>query len=195
MKIQAKTKELLGVAGALLLVLWVSGAADKPAWVALFNGKDLKGWIGMNDVQGEVVDGNLRVGKGMGWLRLEKEYKDFILEFEWRALEEQYDSGIYFRAPLEGKPWPDAGFQVNLRYNALGALVKNRKTIVPAETPKLPINQWHKLRLEARGKKAKLVINGEDNWETDLLDRETGYLGIQIEGKAFDFRNIRLQEL
>lgn len=180
---------------AIAALLAFNTHAAEGQWVELFNGKDLTGWIPMNDVKGEVVDGNLKVGKGMGWLRLEKEYKDFILEFEWRAYEEDYDSGIYMRAPLDGKPWPDAGFQVNLRYNALGALVKNRKTIVPAETPKLPINKWHKMRIEVRGKKAKLTINDEANWETDLIDREKGYIGIQIENKTFDFRKIRIQEL
>lgn len=169
-------------------------AADGP-WIPLFNGKDLTGWTGVNGVTAEVVDGNLQVGKGMGWLRTEKEYKDFILELEFRPLEEQYDSGIYIRSGLEGKPWPQDGWQINLRYNMLGGLVKNNKTMVPAESPKLPVNQWHKLRLEVRGKKAKLILNGEDNWETDLVDDVKGYLGIQIENKKFDFRNIRLQAL
>lgn len=183
---------LLGIFMALA-VTNVNAATGQ--WVNLFNGKDLTGWIPVHDVKPAVVDGCLQIHKGMGWLRLEKTYKDFILEFEWRAYDDDYDSGIYMRAPLEGKPWPDAGFQVNLRYNALGALVKNRKTIVPAETPKLPINKWHKMRIEVRGNKAKLIINGEDNWETDLIDRPEGYIGIQIEDKKFDFRNIRIMEL
>ncbi|MCX8155378.1 MAG: DUF1080 domain-containing protein [Verrucomicrobiae bacterium] len=183
---------------ALSIILGLTAYSTQAAsgqWVNLFNGKDLTGWIPVHDVKPEVVEGNLQIHKGMGWLRLEKQYKDFILEFEWRAYEEDYDSGIYMRAPLDGKPWPDAGFQVNLRYNALGALVKNRKTIVPAETPKLPINKWHKMRIEVRGNKAKLFINDEPNWETDLIDRPEGYIGIQIEDKKFDFRNIRIMEL
>lgn len=194
MKNITATMARLGCVLALtLLVSGVSAADGK--WVELFNGKDTTGWIEVNGVKGAVVDGNLQVHKGMGWLRLEKQYKDFILEFEWRAYDEDYDSGIYMRAPLEGKPWPDAGFQVNMRYNALGALVKNRKTIVPAETPKLATNKWHKIRIEVRGKNAKLFVNGEANWDTDLIDRPEGYIGIQIEDKKFDFRNVRIQEL
>ncbi|WCJ61103.1 DUF1080 domain-containing protein [Fontisphaera persica] len=188
-------KAHLGILGLCLgLAVWNAQAAAGQ-WVNLFNGKDLTGWIAVHDIKPEVVEGNLQIHKGMGWLRLEKQYKDFILEFEWRAYDEDYDSGIYMRAPLDGKPWPDAGFQVNLRYNALGALVKNRKTIVPAETPKLPINKWHKMRIEVRGNKAKLFINDEANWETDLVDRPEGYIGIQVEDKKFDFRNIRIMEL
>ena len=82
-----------------------------------------------------------------------------------------------------------------MRYNMLGGLVRDNKTLVPAEIPKLPINKWHKMRIEVKGKKAKLIINGEDNWTTDLIENEKGFLGIQVENYKFDFRNIRIQEL
>jgi hypothetical protein len=165
---------------------------DQAKWESLFNGQDLKGWVPVHDVTFEVKDGNLRLVKGMGWLRTEKQFKDFVLEFECRALEEQYDSGIFLRAGLEGKPWPKDGWQLNLRYNQLGGLVKGYVTVVPAETPKAPVNKWVKFRVEVRGKKVKLTVDGEDAWETDKMDAVEGYLGIQAENKAFDFRNIRV---
>jgi hypothetical protein len=173
----------------------VSAADETGSWVPLFNGKDLNGWAGVNDVTFEVKDGNLALVKGMGWLRTEKEYGDFILELEWRAHDKDYDSGIFLRCPLEGKPWPKDGWQVNLRHNAVGALVKGYKTILPAETERQPVDKWVKMQLEVRGTKATLTVNGEKAWEYDKLDRATGYLGIQAEDKAFDFRNIRLKEL
>lgn len=171
------------------------GAGADAKWISLFNGKDLAGWVVMNDATFEVKDGNLRLVKGMGWLRSDKEYDDFVVEVEWRALEEQYDSGIFFGCGLEGKPWPKQNWQLNLRYNMIGGLVKSSKVMVPAETPKMPINQWVKLRLEVKGKKATLDVDGERAWETDLVEGHHGYLGIQAENKAFDFRNFRLQEL
>jgi len=149
----------------------------------------------MNDAQFAVTTGNLSLVTGMGWLRWGKEYKDFVLELEWRALVSGYDSGIYLRAGKEGKPWPNDGWQVNLLGAALCGLVKGFKTIVPAETPRMPLNQWVKLRIEVRGKKVSLQVDGEPAWEYDGLDVESGYLGIQAEDKAFDFRNIRMQEL
>jgi 3-keto-disaccharide hydrolase len=164
-------------------------------WQSLFNGQDLKGWVPVHDVTFEVKDGNLRLVKGMGWLRSDQQYKDFILEFEWRALDEQYDSGFFLRAGLPGNPWPTAGWQLNLRYSQVGALVKGFRTVVAAETPKAPVNKWVKFRVEAKGNRVKLIVDGEDAWETDKLDVERGYIGIQAENKAFDFRNIRIQEL
>lgn len=174
----------------------VRAAEDKDAkWESLFNGKDLTGWVGVNDVKFEVKEGNLQLVRGMGWLRTEKEYGDFVLELEWRALVEKYDSGIYIRSGKDGKPWPDGGWQVNLRYDRLCGLVKGYKAIVPSETEKKPLNQWVKLRLEVKGKKITCFVDGEKAWEYNELDREKGFIGFQAEEKAFDFRNVRLQEI
>ncbi len=182
--------------GCLVLSQASLPAADKDGqWESLFNGKDLKGWVAVHDVTFEVKDGNLRLVKGMGWLRTEKEYSDFILECEWRALDEKYDSGIFIRSDLAGKPWPTNGWQVNLRYDALGGLVKGYRSVVPAETPRMPLNKWVKFRLEVKGKKVTLDVDGERAWEYDALDRARGYIGIQAENKSFDFRNLRIQEL
>jgi len=128
-------------------------------------------------------------------LRTEKQYSDFILEVEWRALVPEYDSGFFIRAELNGEPWPKSAWQVNLKDNSLGALVKGTKTVVPAETPRAPVGKWVKFRLEVRGKKISLDVDGEHAWEFAELDAERGYLGIQVENKAFEFRNLRIQEL
>lgn len=164
-------------------------------WESLFNGKDLTGWAPVNEVDFVVTNGNLRLVKGMGWLRTEKQYTDFVLEAEWRALVPEYDSGFFIRAGLEGKPWPKEGWQVNLQRGGLGALVKGYKTMVPAETPPMPLNKWVKFRIEARGKKVTLDVDGERAWEYNELDVHPGYIGIQAENKAFDFRNLRVLPL
>ena len=84
---------------------------------------------------------------------------------------------------------------MNLQGAALGGLVKGNKTVVPAETPPMPLNKWVKFRIEARGSKLTLDVDGERAWEFDGLDAPQGYIGIQAEEKAFEFRNIRIQEL
>jgi hypothetical protein len=177
-------------------ILQAAAQAEDVKWESLFNGKNLAGWVAVNDVDFVVTNGNLRLVRGMGWLRTEKQYKDFIFEAEWRALVPQYDSGFFIRADLEGKPWPKEVWQVNLQGAALGGLVKGNKTVVPAETPPAPLNQWVKFRIEVRDKKITLDVAGERAWEFAGLDAERGgYIGIQAENKSFDFRNIRIQEL
>ena len=51
-----------------------------------------------------------------------------------------------------------------------------------------------KLRVE-QGRTITLDVDGERAWEFKELDADRGYIGIQAEGNAFDFRNIRIQEL
>ena len=173
------------------------GAEDPKGgkWETLFNGKDLSGWVLVHEVTFVVTNANLRLVNGMGWLRTENQYTNFILEAEWRALVPEYDSGFFIRAGLDGKPWPKDGWQVNLARSALGGLVKGYKTVVPAETPPMPLNQWVKFRIEVCGKKITLDVNGEQAWEFNELDAGSGHIGIQAENKAFEFRNIRVREL
>ena len=173
-------------------------AGNKPAepqWHSLFNGKDLTGWAPMHEASFVVTNGNLRLVGGMGWLRAERPYTNFVLEAEWRALVPGYDSGFFVRAGLEGTPWPTDVWQVNLARSALGSLVRGNRTVVPAETPPMPLNQWVRFRIEVRGRKITLDVDGERAWEFDHLDADAGYVGIQTEDKAFEFRNIRIEEL
>src|SRR5712671_1466086 len=108
-------------------------------WITLFNGKDLTGWMIINDGTFSATNGILHLEKSMGWLRTEKQYTDFILEAEWRALETNYNSGFFIRAGLEGKPFPDNAWQVNLKAVSLGSLLRGRDTIVPSKTPQFPV--------------------------------------------------------
>ncbi|RJP31406.1 MAG: DUF1080 domain-containing protein [Candidatus Omnitrophota bacterium] len=176
----------------------LTGSTDNSKWLNLFNGKDLTGWTGVHDVDFDVHDGNLRLIKGMGWLRTEQVYDDFILEFECKALVENYDSGIFIRSGLEGKPWPDAGLQINLKNDMLGALVRGNRAVLKSEVEPLPVGEWMKFRLTANGINGKLELNDEEVWETDMLDMidlQRGLIGIQAENKSFEFRNIRIQEI
>lgn len=172
--------------------------AEAADWQPLFNGQDLQGWASVHDVKFDVHDGHLRLVRGMGWLRTEKEYGDFILEVELRPLVERYDSGIFFRVGLDGQPWPTDGWQLNLRRDLWGALIKGFKKVQSSSVEGPDIDDetpWTKFRLEVRGAKATLDINGHRVWETDAIDRPRGYIGIQAEERSFEFRTFRLQSL
>jgi hypothetical protein len=185
------------LAGLATVAVMASGwlVAGEGGWVALFNGRDLSGWKPMGEVTFDVTEGNLRLVKGVGWLRTEREYQDFVLEWECRGTEEQYDGGLLFRVGLEGEPWPTGGWQVNLKYNANAGLMRGNTSIEPSPIGRTAVGKWTQFRLEVNGKRAVLTVDGEEGWEVDQIDREKGYIGIQAEGKAFEFRKIRLQEL
>lgn len=184
----------------LLAVFWAGSlrAAEKsapPESKPLFNGKDLTGWTVVNDAKFAVTNGNLLLVTGMGWLRTDKEFGDFVLELEYRPLVPEYDSGIFVRCVAEGQPWPKDGWQVNLRHNAIGGLVRGYKSVLPAEVARLPVGQWVKIRIECRGKRITLDVDDERSWEYAELDRERGYIGLQAEDRSFEFRNLRITEL
>jgi hypothetical protein len=84
-------------------------------WASLFNRQDLTGWVAMNDGALSVSNGLLHMGRSTGWLRTERQYSDFILEIEWRALETNCNSGFFLRAASEGEPFPENVWQVNLK--------------------------------------------------------------------------------
>jgi hypothetical protein len=149
----------------------------------------------MNDPAFTVANGVMHLDKGSGWLRSEKEYTDFVLEVEWRALEPKYNSGIFVRAALEGKPFPPEVWQVNLKESAVGELLRGSTNRVPSVTPPQPLDQWVKFRIEARGKRLTLDVDGKRAWEFSELEPDHGYIGLQSEGRPFDFRNLRIQEL
>jgi hypothetical protein len=183
---------------ALLALARVTPGADRASdgkWVSLFNGKDLSGWVVMNDAKFSVTNGVLHVDRTAGWLRTEKEYTDFVVEAEWRALETNYNSGFYIRPGLVGNPYPTNGWQVNLKQTALGQLLRGKTENQASKTPPFPLNQWVTFRMEARGKTLTLDVNGVRAWEFNGLDVERGYIGIQAENKLMEFRNVRVREL
>src|SRR5713226_6948354 len=73
-------------------------------WVSLFNGKDLTGWVKIGNEKWEVEDGTIHgvaVTKGYGYLRTEKNYKDFHLSLRFKC-EGDGNSGVFFH--VEFKP-------------------------------------------------------------------------------------------
>jgi len=177
---------------------WIAARSvgNGPA-VALFDGETLNGWT-VHDCEATVDDGNILLTAGNGLVQTEKQYGDFILAFEWKALSaENWDSGVYFRydAVPEGRPWPDR-YQLNLRQSAEG----NVAALDAARSEGLiKPGQWNQFKLTVQGAKAALEINGKSAWEAEgLTGPEKGYIALQAEvpaGGQQRFRNIKLTKL
>jgi hypothetical protein len=125
------------------------------------------------DIQWEVKDGVLMPGKKRGtWLISEKEYSDFILEFEIK-LTERGNSGVALRAPMKGDPAFDGmELQVaDLRYKPdakdselTGGLYR---AIAPTKQVYKP-TEWNQFRIELKGDHLKATLNGEVIHDIDL---------------------------
>ena len=186
--------------GAALLTLGLHGttasAADAGVTQELFNGKDFTGWRVLN-CEAVVEDGAILLKAGNGLVQTESRYADFILELDWKALDDQqWDSGIYFRYDTvpPGRPWPQR-YQANMRKGLEG----NVQSLDGAVSMGLiKPGDWNHFKLTVAGTTAALEINGKPAWSADGLEKADGYISLQAEvpgGGQFLFRNIRLTEL
>lgn len=120
-----------------------------------------------------VTDGVLQPGQRRGtWLLSERDYGDFILEFEIK-LTDFGNSGIALRAPLRGDPAFD-GMELqfaDLRYNPQARDSELTGGIYRALAPRQQVyrpGEWNTCRIELRGERLKVTLNGELVQDADL---------------------------
>ena len=173
----------LALAAVLYLVTAQTPATDD-GFMPLFPADGPpKGWVvtEWNDlarpaakgVTWAVKDGVLTPGKIRGtWLVSEKEYADFVLEFEIK-LTEVGNSGVALRAPMKGDPAFDGmELQVaDLRYNTKAKDSELTGGIYRAIAPTKQVykpTEWNTVRIELKGDRLKATINGELVQDVDL---------------------------
>lgn len=166
------------------LLAWSSFIQAEDGFTPLFPADGVpKGWVvtewsdlakpAPKEVQWTVKDGILSGGKQRGtWLISEKEYTDFILEFEIK-LTERGNSGVALRTPMKGDPAFDGmELQVaDLRYNTEAKDSELTGGIYRAIAPSKQVykpTQWNSIRVELKGEKLKATINGEVIQDIDL---------------------------
>jgi hypothetical protein len=108
------------------------------------------------------------------WLISEKEYGDFILEFEWK-LGERGNSGTALRAPLHGDPAFD-GMELQMvdpRYygNAKVTPSELSGSLYKAVAPQTQVykpGEWNQYHITCRGASVKVLLNGEQILNVNL---------------------------
>ncbi|GEM_PF-581009 len=170
----------------------------KDGFVAMFNGKDFSGWrfgtaAGIFEApkNWSVAEGMFMLSGGNSpHLASQWDYDDFDVRIEWKAHKKGYNSGFFVRS---GRAVNDN--QINLAEKDCGHLLGKIKG-GPA-VPKLqkPPGEWNEWRVLAVGDKLTLWCNGDRAWELTGFMPARGYLGLQAEGAAIDFKNLRIKEL
>lgn len=202
----------------LSLVTHAFSAPTDQRWVALFNGKDLTGWVASGEdhawgvIDGEIV--TLRPGRG-GWLRTDRMYRDFELELDY-WMPEGGNSGVGLRGSSGGDP-AFTGFEVQiLDTHGEEPNVRNCGSVYEAVAPltmavKKPGN-WNTYRIRLVGDTLDVWLNGKRIHDGTKLDDRgfyrseenplplntratTGYIALQDHGHAFRFTNIRITDL
>lgn len=123
----------------------------------------------------EVKEGVLHGSPERGcWLMSDKEYGDFVLEFEFK-LGPRGNSGCALRAPMHGDPAFD-GLEIqmaDLRYNPAAEPSELTAGVYRAAAPSEQLYQpeeWNAMRIELRGPKLKVELNGRVVQDIDLDD-------------------------
>lgn len=214
------------LAALFLLAIGITTFAvepDKEGFVPLFNGKDLTGWVNVNThpstffVKYGMIITN---GKPMGFLRTEKQYENFELEFEWFHVntKEMGNSGLF----VWGDPLPAIGtvytrgieVQVLVNYETDWATShgdifsiwgakckpdrphpKGMERCLPSERVCKGGGEWNHYRVVANNGSIKLSVNGKEVSGVSQCVPRKGYLALESEGAETAFRNIRIKEL
>lgn len=182
-------------------------------WHDLFNGRNFKGWekAGGNAeyrIEGNAIIGISKTGSPNTFLRTEKEYGDFILEYLFKV-DECLNSGVQFRSHVNDKgrvygyqceidpssrAW-SGGIYDEARLGWLYPLTGN-----PAAQAVFRHEDWNKIRIEAIGNRIRTWINGVP--AADILDAQdsSGFIALQVHeiyndrmaGKKVCWKDIRI---
>lgn len=168
----------------------------------IFNGQDMAGWTAKDINRFWRVEHGVLVGESDGkltenYLWTEKDYGDFVLEFEVRWTGE-IDSGIEFRKPSIQL---QLGVSRSLKRDMSGSFYVGKVGYPIAGQAKEaaslihPEGEWNSFRLLAKGSTFTVWINGKKAAEyTDNKFSGASPLGLQIHGglkMKVEYRNLR----
>ncbi|MEQ9441549.1 MAG: DUF1080 domain-containing protein [Cyclobacteriaceae bacterium] len=189
---------------ALILLSGLFIQADGPKMKKIFNGKNLKGWVEPeNNIWWSVKDGMLLVKSGPektgSILWTEKEYKDFIVQADFKMGEGTVDSGIFLRSEEEQIQIGESG---SLKRDMTASpYIPGKSYPVEAEGVKeiLKMDDWNTIKVQAIGSKYTVWLNGQEvmNYTSENVP-ERGPIGIQLHpgrDMTIDYRNIMAAEL
>jgi hypothetical protein len=119
-----------------------------------------------------VRDGVLHGSERGCWLMSQREYGDFILEFDFK-LGPRGNSGCALRAPMQGDPAFD-GMELQMadyRYNTNATAAELTGGLYRALAPSKQVykpEQWNSYHIELHGSRILVILNGEKIQDTDL---------------------------
>lgn len=192
----------------------------------LFNGKDLTNFVDVNTSEETwfVEDGILKcTGWPIGVMRTEKQYENFILDIEWRFMEEGGNSGFFLWA--DGEPYKDNPFPTGMEVQMLDPewAVINERPVEYVQGHLFPVmglegtipdnpsaitgrsmalenrmngtREWNRYTVVCVDGTLKLSVNGKFVNGIRSPKRKKGYICPEAEGAEIHFRKIDILEL
>lgn len=181
-----------------------------PAWVQLFNGKDLSGWVNIGGEKWTVDNGVLNgitVTKGYGYLQTEKTFKDFHLSLKFLCVGSG-NSGVFFRVHFQpGTATVTRGGQVEVdctigRHTG-GVYDQKRRWVVwpPAENETVVRQgEWNELFVKVEGNRYITRLNGVAmiDYTDPAPDSDDGPIALQLHSGGdghMRFKDIWIRDL
>ncbi len=181
----------------LIPLFFLSSNCPAEDFSTIFNGKNLENWTNMHGLKCRVDEkaGALLLADGVGWLRSDRRYSDFVLEFESQALRGNDHGTLFFQAGLDGVPWPKERYEISLKGQYPGKLMAGGEVLANSNSNPITQGEWARWRLTVQGAYAQLTCNDVQLLETDALKPGSGAIGFQAIDIPYAYRNIRIQEL
>lgn len=210
-------KALLSAIGILITYFALAQQKTGTGWTNLFNGHDLTGWKQLNGkakytVSNGEITGTTVSGEPNSFLATEKNYKDFILELEFK-LDAEMNSGIQFRSESKAEYQNGRvhGYQFEIDPSSrawTGGIYDEARRdwlytldLNPAAKTAYKAGQWNKCRIECIGNSMRTFVNGIPT--AHVIDDMTseGFIALQVHaigkndepGKQIRWKNIRIQ--
>ena len=203
---------------SLSLFIGIFATAQTSAnWKNLFNGKNLSGWKQLNGkakytVQNGEITGTTVFNEPNSFLATEKDYGDFILEFEFKV-DSTMNSGVQFRSESKAdyKNGRVHGYQFEIdpsKRGWTGGIYDEARRdwlypldLNPSAKTAFKQGQWNKVRIECIGNNIRTWVNGiPAAYVVDDLTPK-GFIALQVhsinkkedEGRQIRWRNLRIQ--
>ena len=195
-------RTIIAIAALSVFSAPYASVADEKAeegFVSLFDGKSLDGWNVVHDAKFVAEDGVLKLNGGLGWLRSDKEYSDFVLRLEFRFMKPKQDGGVFLRSNTEGEPWPSRKYEVQVENTVRMAKIFGAPHDLNVELVQKtlkPDGEWNDYDIKIVGSKIEVRLNGELVSTSNSVGNLTrGCLGLQAEYGFHEYRNFRIKDL
>jgi Domain of Unknown Function (DUF1080) len=194
----------------------------------IFNGTDLSGWTKVNcwDDTFQAKDGMLFcTGNPTGFLRTDRMYENYVLEFDWKHEKEQGNAGLFVWSDPIPSPsqnmfprsvevqimlTPDAkDKEGRLLYTGQGDVFSiwgakmtplrphpaGWERTLPSERVTKGAGEWNHYKVTCDHGNLTLEINGKEVSGAKDVSPRKGYICLEAEGSPIWFRNIMVHEL
>ena len=194
-----------------------TSAVTPSAKTELFNGKDTAGWVVFPEAGKDswsIKDGILAcTGKPSGFLRTTQSYKQYRFTVEWRFTKPG-NTGVVVHMTPPDAVWPKSiecqGMHKNQGdfYFWNGATLSGGTELKDKKSGKIrgyrlgkqadaekPAGEWNTFTTVCDGNTVTIFVNGKEVNKATGTNLSEGFIGLQVEGGAFEVKRCTLEPL